>query len=229
MPPRAGTSSGRVVTRLEYGAQGVNPRSIVSNLLASHYSDYSDEPLYDGLYCQRGEAENPDQGDATGWATTGTPHRSPISAKPRSPTGPSSKSRSGSRTAPPKGAALGPMAEIVFQSTQYGSDADLTAMSDYLKSLPTTIAKRSADTTPSGTVHAAGKRLCCDCCATCHGDNGEGKSDSFPALAGNRTVMMANATDFITLVVKGGFASAAVGAMLRRRSQNRIWSSIGMR
>ena len=48
----------RVVTRLEYGAQGVNPRFIVSNLLASHYSDYSDEALYDGLYCQRGEAEN---------------------------------------------------------------------------------------------------------------------------------------------------------------------------
>ena len=28
----------RVVTRLEYGAQGVNPRFIVSNLLVSHYS-----------------------------------------------------------------------------------------------------------------------------------------------------------------------------------------------
>ena len=48
----------RVVTRLEYGAQGVNPRFIVSHLLASHYSDYSDEALYDGQYCQRGEAEN---------------------------------------------------------------------------------------------------------------------------------------------------------------------------
>ena len=47
-----------MVTRLEYGTQGVNPRFIVSNLPASHYSDYSDEALYDGLYCQRGEAEN---------------------------------------------------------------------------------------------------------------------------------------------------------------------------
>ena len=45
----------RVVSRLEYGAQGVNPRFIVSNLLAS---DYSAQALYDGLYCQRGEAEN---------------------------------------------------------------------------------------------------------------------------------------------------------------------------
>jgi hypothetical protein len=42
----------RVITRLEYGAQGTNPRYVVTNL--------SGEPqaLYDDLYCQRGEAEN---------------------------------------------------------------------------------------------------------------------------------------------------------------------------
>ncbi len=42
----------RVVTRLEYGAQGSNPRFIVTNL------EGSATDLYDGLYCQRGEAEN---------------------------------------------------------------------------------------------------------------------------------------------------------------------------
>ena len=42
----------RVITRLEYGDQGTNPRFVVTNL--------KDDPavLYDGLYCQRGEAEN---------------------------------------------------------------------------------------------------------------------------------------------------------------------------
>lgn len=42
----------RVITRLEYGEQGNNPRYVVTNL--------ADEPqaLYDDLYCQRGEAEN---------------------------------------------------------------------------------------------------------------------------------------------------------------------------
>jgi hypothetical protein len=42
----------RVITRLEYGPQGPNPRFVVTNLPG--------EPaeLYDGLYCQRGEAEN---------------------------------------------------------------------------------------------------------------------------------------------------------------------------
>jgi len=42
----------RVVTRLEYGSQGTNPRFVVTNLPLP-----ADE-LYDGLYCQRGEAEN---------------------------------------------------------------------------------------------------------------------------------------------------------------------------
>jgi hypothetical protein len=42
----------RVITRLEYGAQGTNPRFIVTNL------DTDAAELYDGFYCQRGEAEN---------------------------------------------------------------------------------------------------------------------------------------------------------------------------
>lgn len=42
----------RVITRLEYGDQGTNPRFVVTNL----EGDASD--LYDRLYCQRGEAEN---------------------------------------------------------------------------------------------------------------------------------------------------------------------------
>lgn len=42
----------RVITRLEFGHQGTNPRFIVTNL------DRAAADLYDGLYCQRGEAEN---------------------------------------------------------------------------------------------------------------------------------------------------------------------------
>lgn len=42
----------RVITRLEWGAQGGNPRFVVTNL------DLAPELLYDQLYCQRGEAEN---------------------------------------------------------------------------------------------------------------------------------------------------------------------------
>ncbi len=42
----------RVITRLEYGQQGNNPRYIVTNLSGSA------QQLYDDVYCQRGEAEN---------------------------------------------------------------------------------------------------------------------------------------------------------------------------
>jgi hypothetical protein len=42
----------RVITRLEYGDQGTNPRFIVTNLPGDPVQ------LYEHLYCQRGEAEN---------------------------------------------------------------------------------------------------------------------------------------------------------------------------
>lgn len=42
----------RVITRLEYGDQGTNPRFVVTNLPGDA------QALYDTLYCQRGEAEN---------------------------------------------------------------------------------------------------------------------------------------------------------------------------
>jgi hypothetical protein len=41
-----------VITRLEFGSQGANPRFIVTNL------DGLPADLYDEVYCQRGEAEN---------------------------------------------------------------------------------------------------------------------------------------------------------------------------
>jgi hypothetical protein len=42
----------RVITRLEYGEQGNNPRFVVTNV------DGEAAALYEQLYCQRGEAEN---------------------------------------------------------------------------------------------------------------------------------------------------------------------------
>ena len=42
----------RVITRLEWGEQGHNPRFVVTNLAGPPST------LYDDLYCQRGEAEN---------------------------------------------------------------------------------------------------------------------------------------------------------------------------
>jgi hypothetical protein len=46
------TRERRVVTRLEWGEQGSNPRFVVTNVQGSP------EHVYDHVYCQRGEAEN---------------------------------------------------------------------------------------------------------------------------------------------------------------------------
>lgn len=43
----------RVITRLEYGSQGINPRFVVTNIVDSDAGT-----LYERLYCARGEAEN---------------------------------------------------------------------------------------------------------------------------------------------------------------------------
>ena len=45
----------RIVTRLEFGAMGNNPRFVVTNLDMPAVKLYDD---YDDLYCKRGEAEN---------------------------------------------------------------------------------------------------------------------------------------------------------------------------
>jgi hypothetical protein len=48
----------RVITRLEYGAQGNNPRFVVTNLAGDAIQ------LYERLYCARGEGREPHQGSA---------------------------------------------------------------------------------------------------------------------------------------------------------------------
>lgn len=107
-----------------------------------------------------------------------------------------------------KGSALGPMAEVIYQSTQYANDADLLAMGAYLKSLPVT------GTTPRAVSVAgdsAGREIYREHCRACHGENGEGKADAFPPLAGNRTTTMANHANLVRVILSGGFAPATAG------------------
>ena len=114
-----------------------------------------------------------------------------------------------------RGHASGPMAEVVLQSTQHQSDADLQAMATYLKALPQVPdAKPSAQATakPTGAARVQrGARLYEDHCARCHGDRGEGVPGAYPALAGNRAVVMAQTTNMVHAVLHGGFAPATAG------------------
>ena len=113
------------------------------------------------------------------------------------------------------GAALGPMAEVVFRSTQYLSDADIAAMAEFLKSLPQAPPHAAVAAKIDKNVRAHGEALYKDHCAACHGATGEGGSGPngvvYVALAGNRKVLLETPANFIHIVVNGGFPPTTAG------------------
>ena len=113
----------------------------------------------------------------------------------------------------PRGAVLGPMAEVVLHSTQYMEPRDLRAMAVYLKSLPPVAADtdpREIPLAPSSLLERGGK-LYEQHCAACHGDQGEGVAKAYPRLAGNRAVTMPATANLVQVVLHGGFPPATRG------------------
>ncbi len=112
----------------------------------------------------------------------------------------------------PRASVTGPMAEVVLRSTQYLSDADLGAMAQYLKELapPPAAPLPAAATAPAATA-ARGARLYEQHCVQCHGEQGQGVSGAYPALAGNRAVTLASTANLVQIVLNGGYAPATDG------------------
>jgi cytochrome c553 len=106
--------------------------------------------------------------------------------------------------------AQGPMAEVVQHGTQYLTDSDAQAMAQYLKALPQTTSK-VARNDAARTGLSAGAKLYETHCADCHGLQGQGRVNAYPALAGNRAVLLDNANNLIHSVLNGGFAAATAG------------------
>jgi mono/diheme cytochrome c family protein len=106
----------------------------------------------------------------------------------------------------------GPMAEVVLHSTQYLSEPDLQAIAVYLKSLPQVEAAPSTSRAGSGSAASLqGADIYDKQCARCHGDDGQGVPGAYPALAGNRAVLMANTANMVQVVLHGGFSPATKG------------------
>ncbi|WP_298924078.1 cytochrome c [uncultured Ramlibacter sp.] len=112
----------------------------------------------------------------------------------------------------PGGAVLGPMAEVVLNSTQHMSASDLTAMAVFLKALPQTPAPPPQATPAVAPVLAQrGARLYGEHCAQCHGEQGQGVAHAYPPLAGNRAVTMDSTANLVQVLLAGGFAPATEG------------------
>ncbi|WP_225789339.1 cytochrome c [Pseudomonas sp. Marseille-P8916] len=117
-------------------------------------------------------------------------------------------------------AVFGGMSDVVEHSMQYMSDADLTAIARYLKSLPPVNPndtpfredRQVAEALWKGDDGKTGAALYVDNCAACHRTDGKGYARVFPALAGNPVLQGEDATSLIHIVLEGGTLPATATA-----------------
>jgi mono/diheme cytochrome c family protein len=122
-----------------------------------------------------------------------------------------------------RGSVMGPMAEVVYRSTQHLTDEDLRAMGVFLKALPQ--ASAEADETSwfswfsarkkqgplPEDVRKRGAKIYEQQCSQCHGDSGEGAVGAYPPLVGNRAVTMEIPANLIRIALSGGYLPATAG------------------
>ena len=115
-----------------------------------------------------------------------------------------------------RGVASGPMAEVVYNSLQHLTPADIQAMAVYLKTLPA-----KAGASAGGTMEISGReqqRLLAEGgelygkhCADCHKSTGEGAPPAYPPLAGNPIVTGHYNINLIRTLLSGGFPPGTQG------------------
>jgi mono/diheme cytochrome c family protein len=105
-----------------------------------------------------------------------------------------------------------PMKDVVIHSTQGMTDADLNAIAAYLKTLAPGPAgsasyaaeNKTASDLKAGTTSSRGAELYLDNCSACHHSDGQGEGRSFPAIAGNPSVLAGDPSSLIRLILAGG-------------------------
>lgn len=104
----------------------------------------------------------------------------------------------------------GNMADVIHHSTQHFTDADLTAIASYLKSLPAgkddlpmpTVALTPARA-PDTLYSSRGGLGYTQFCADCHRPDGGGVKGLFPPLNGNPGIVAANPTTLLHITLTG--------------------------
>ena len=114
----------------------------------------------------------------------------------------------------------GPMGEVVQHSLQHLNETDLQAMAVYLQSRAQSTPQRAPAKAPperiSLQVATLGGKVYENQCLQCHGEQGEGMKTAsgevaYPALAGNRAVLLNDPTNLVQLVLYGGYGPATQG------------------
>jgi len=110
----------------------------------------------------------------------------------------------------PATASTGIMAEEITLSSSQMTDADLTAIATYLKSLP---GQTGAAPAPASAPEAvgAGGAIYADECSACHGPDGKGVPYLFPSLAGSPNVRSADPASLVRVLLEGARSVATTG------------------
>lgn len=109
--------------------------------------------------------------------------------------------------------ALGAMAKVVLDSTQHWTAPDLAAAVAYLHSLPAqaapaTQARHKAAEAANAAALSAGGRLYAKHCASCHGEQGEGRAGAAGPLAGNPSLNQPSVRHLVQVLRHGAFSAS---------------------
>jgi mono/diheme cytochrome c family protein len=110
-----------------------------------------------------------------------------------------------------KGAAIGPMADVVAHSTQHLHDDDLQAIADYLLSLPARTPAATHASVDGRSLADRGHAIYEERCADCHGKDGAGVASVYPPLDGNASVVEPTGVNATRIVLLGGFPPVTAG------------------
>jgi mono/diheme cytochrome c family protein len=103
--------------------------------------------------------------------------------------------------------ASGPMKEVVEKSTSKMGDADLKAITVYLKERGAAGAPAPAPLPASDPQMRIGEAIFTDTCSACHTRNGEGVEHIFPRLSGNAIVRQDDPTTLVRIILTGSRAA----------------------
>ncbi|CAI2420554.1 c-type cytochrome [Serratia plymuthica] len=119
----------------------------------------------------------------------------------------------------PQFAAFGSMVDVVQDSTQHLSDADLQAIAGYLQSLPGDSRQKlpqadakTAKALFSGELSRPGAQTYLDNCAACHRSDGLGYRNTFPQLAHNPALLDEDPSSLISIIINGSHTPMTVSA-----------------